>query len=398
MQEFLESVPIIDTHMHRILPEKEPDFGQIAGGSIAGPDQERHARRRVLFSMLTQALREEFAMEDDTPAEEVEAERERRVKSDSKGYYRDCFHKENVAMYCIETGAPLRCPALTEKENCFFDDCLPEGRYCVVLRVERFVEELLPLGLPFSEFEHRLYDTICSEIRRQNAVALKSAVAYYGGLRVLLPTPQEAAKAYEQILAGHRGAEQERIFFSYTLMLGAMAAYDQDIPIQIHTGPGNGLFLDHTSFNPVCLNDFLRDPRILNRTRIVLLHCGQPYEEETGFLVSQYSNVYTDVSQTVVFSSLCAVQKLRELLEYAPMDKVMYGSDCVLFPELVWFAARRLRQVTGHTMEQLFQEGYLSRGEAEAFARGLFYENACSCYTRLPALIEKSLSCSARRC
>ena len=32
MYDVLKEIPLIDTHVHRVHPEREPEFGQIAGG------------------------------------------------------------------------------------------------------------------------------------------------------------------------------------------------------------------------------------------------------------------------------------------------------------------------------------------------------------------------------
>ena len=67
MKDYIENLPLIDTHMHRISHLREPDFGQIAGGVLSGPNQHYHSRQRILFGVLVDELRKRFAMPETAP-------------------------------------------------------------------------------------------------------------------------------------------------------------------------------------------------------------------------------------------------------------------------------------------------------------------------------------------
>lgn len=387
MKDYIDHIPLIDTHMHRISYLREPDFGQIAGGSLCGPNQPRHSRQRILFEVLMDGLRERFSMPETATPQEVEEERARRVREDPHAYYKSCFENANVAMYCIETGAPLRGEEFLPHEVDFFDSCIPKKSRSYVLRIERFVDSLLPLGLGFGQLEQELRGRLAEQVRAQRAVALKSAIAYYAGLNLQIPDREAAKAAYEKLLRQVGTKDDERAFYTYTLMVGCEVAAECGIPLQIHTGPGNSIYFDHRNFNPALLTDFLRDKRVFNRITVVLLHAGHPYEEETGFLVSQYPNVYTDLSQTFLFSSLMAREKIRALFEYAPLDKIMYGSDGVLFPEMYWYAPRRFRELLAGVLSGLREERLMSAGRARDVAKAIMYDNALECYTRLQEML-----------
>lgn len=387
MKDYIENLPLIDTHMHRISHLREPDFGQIAGGVLSGSNQPYHSRQRILFGVLVDELRKRFAMPETAAPLAVEEERARRVREDPRAYYKSCFEGANVAMYCIETGSPLRGKAFLPEEISFFDSCIPEQCRSYVLRIERFVDDLLPAELCFEEFEQTLRERLIEQIRTQRAVALKSAISYYAGLNLQIPAQADARAAYEKLLGGAHAKADERVFYTHTLMLGCEVAAECGIPLQIHTGPGNSIYFDHKSFNPALLTDFLRDKRVFNRITVVLLHAGHPYEEETGFLVSQYPNVYTDLSQTFLFSSLMAKEKIRALFEYAPLDKIMYGSDGVLFPEMYWYAPRRFRELLADVLVSLKEEHFISGARAKAVAKAIAYDNALACYTKLQDML-----------
>lgn len=383
MYEYLKTIPLIDTHVHRVHPNREPEFGQIGGGYIAGPNQEKHSRQTLLYGMIMEKLRAYYGMPEGTPLWEVEKERHKRYNQDPVGYMRDLYSQGNVEMYCFEIGSPLRNKAFTEEEVAFCDSLIPEKKRCCIVRVERSVDETLEQKLPFREFLQAYEKDLCQRIEKEDAVGLKSSIAYYGGLNYVFVSDAETKVAYEKLQAGVGLPEDETKLYAYTLMIAVEVAVRYDIPIQIHTGAGGGAYLDLKSLDPVGLIDFLRDSRILNRTKIVLLHGGHPYEENTSFLTAQYSNVYTDCSGTFFLSSANGVSRLRALMERTPMDKLMYGSDGVMVPETSWFAADYFRKILSRTLCQLMEEEVISRSRAEEIGRLVMHDNAKNCYSKL---------------
>lgn len=383
LREFLNSVPLIDTHVHRTHPDREPEFGQIAGGYIPGPNQEKHARQTLLYGMIMEKLRKYYGMPDNTPLGEVEAERHRRFRQDPAGYMKELYSQGNVAMYCFEIGSPLRGKAFTEEEAAYFNSLIPAEKRCSIVRIERSVDETLEKKLSFEEFLTQFEKDLCGRIEKEDAIALKSSIAYYGGLNYTFSTEAQAKNAYERILAGTNAPWDTAVLYAYTLMIGVEIAVRYDIPIQIHTGAGGGAYLDLKSLNPVGLVDFLRDSRILNRVKIILLHGGHPHEEDTSFLTAQYSNVYTDYSGTFFLTSLNGISRFRSLMERTPMDKLMYGSDGVMCPETSWFAADYFRKMLARTLIQLKNEGFLSSSRMGEIGKMIQYDNALDCYSKL---------------
>lgn len=387
MYDVLKEIPLIDTHVHRVHPEREPEFGQIAGGYIKGSGQEYHSRCTILYEMIMQELRVKFGMEKDASNEQVEMERFRRFKADPAGYTGELFSEGNVAMSLFEIGSPLRGKAFTEEEIAWFQKLIPEEKRRSIVRIERSVDELLPKQLSFSEFTDAFIKDMEARILREDAVGLKSSVAYYGGLNICLSDEKKAAESYQRLLLNQGSKEDEKCLYTYTLMQGVELAVKHGIPLQIHTGSGGGS-LDFKSFNPVGLTDFLRDSRVFDRVKIVLLHGGHPHEEDTSFLTAQFSNVYTDCSGTFYLSTVGAVNRMRALLERTPLSKIMYGSDGVMMPELAWFGHRYFRKLLTKVMMQLIEEGFVRESRAYEFVKMMMHNNALECYSKLKEKIK----------
>lgn len=388
MYEILKEIPLIDTHVHRIHPDREPEFGKIAGGYIDGPGQEYHSRQTILYEMFMQALRVKFGMSEDATNKQVEEERFRRFKAGPWGYTKELFLEGNVAVSCFEIGSPLKGKALTKEEVSWFNDLIPEKKRCCIVRIERSVDELLPQKLSFQEFSEALTKDLEERITREKAVGLKSSIAYYGGLNLKMSDEKKAAAGYEKIRSGKGTKEDEKCLYTYTLMQGVEMAAKHEIPLQIHTGAGGGS-LDFTSFDPVGLTEFLRDPRVFNRVKIVLLHGGHPHEEDTSFLTAQFSNVYTDCSGTFYLCTTGGIARLRALMERAPLSKIMYGSDGVMMPELSWFSHDYFRKLLSRVLTQLVEEKLIGESRAYEFAKMIMHNNALMCYSKLKNIREE---------
>lgn len=241
-----------------------------------------------------------------------------------------------------------------------------------------------PEGETFEQYTRRFLAELDREIRDQKAVGLKSCAAYSeGGLDVRPVEGGEAGQAYDRLRAGSARAGDERILRSWLLMESLQAAEEKDLPVQFHTGHGGGSWIDFPTMNPLCLVELLKDRRVMNRVRIVLLHGGHPHEEDTSYLTAQFANVYTDFSGAFYLSSLKGVERMAALLERAPLDKVMYGSDGVMFPEISWFAHGRFRVQLTRLLNRMIEEGCLTEPRARQVARMICFDNALDCYPAL---------------
>lgn len=389
-QEF-ERIPVIDTHVHRVHPGRAPEFGNLGGGYIDGENQGYHGRQTILYHMVMEELRKEFGMPEDVSVGAVEAERHRRYQADPQGYYRELIREQKVLMYCLEIGSPIGGKRYSQEETDFFNGSLPEGKHCSIVRIDRVMDEKLEAAVAgkqsFDEFYRVFQDALHREVEREHAVSLKSCAAYAGGLHVEIVSRKDAGKAYGRIQNGRAGAFDFKHLSNFILLHSADVAKEYEIPIQIHTGAGGGNYLDIHSQNPIHLMDFLKHETVKNRVKIVLLHGGHPHEEDTSYLTAQFSNVYTDYSGTCYLSSVKGVERMAALLERAPLSKVMYGSDGVMFPEVSWFAYRHFQRQFYKLLCFMEAEGYLTKSRTREVAEMVKYQNALACYTKVKELL-----------
>lgn len=379
----LYQIPLIDTHVHRVHPDRAPQWGSLGGGYIPGPGQEEFGRQTILYSMVMERLREKFAMSQDTSMEQIEQERYRRYRADPQGYYRWLLSDCNVAMHCLEIGSPIGAPAYSEEEKAYFNTSIPESKRANIVRFDRIQDELMPEKRSFPEFYKQYIDTLWEQIEKENAIGLKSCAAYNGGLDIWLTSRNEAETAYQRICREEDSAADRKVLHNYLLMESMEVAAEKDLPVQFHTGTGGGSWIDFKTMDPICVIDFLQNPRVKNRVKVVLLHGGHPHEENVSYLTAQFANVYSDFSGMFYLCSLKGVERMAALLERAPLNKIMYGSDGVMFPEVSWFAHHQFRRQLLKLLQTLVEESILTERRAREAAEMFCYENARNCYTAL---------------
>ena len=87
LEQELYQIPLIDTHVHRVHPDRAPQWGNLGGGYIQGPGQEAFGRQTILYGMVMEALRKKFEMDENASMEQIEQERFRRYQVDPQKYY-----------------------------------------------------------------------------------------------------------------------------------------------------------------------------------------------------------------------------------------------------------------------------------------------------------------------
>jgi len=210
----LYQIPLIDTHVHRVHPDRMPDWSNAGGGYIPGPGQEVFGRQTVMYGMVMEDLRKKLGMPEESTMEQVEQERHRRYNADPQGYYAELLSDCNVAMHCLEIGSPIGGPAYSEEEKAFFNASIPEEKRANIVRFDRILDELIPEKRSFSDFTQTYHETLERQIREERAIGLKSCAAYNGGLDIWLTDNATAEKAYDRIRSGNGTAGSTAITLS----------------------------------------------------------------------------------------------------------------------------------------------------------------------------------------
>jgi predicted TIM-barrel fold metal-dependent hydrolase len=134
-------------------------------------------------------------------------------------------------------------------------------------------------------------------------------------------------------------------------------AEELDIPVCLHTGFGPPMspYLGDPDFrmrhgNPLLLEDVLvKHPRL----RIYIAHSGYPYLEETIALMLMYQQVYVDIS---AIDWLLTPEEfhgyLQQLVQARLGDRIMFGTDQMIWPETVAMSIDTIESATFLSEEQ----------------------------------------------
>jgi uncharacterized protein len=290
-------------------------------------------------------------------------------------YAQQLLRPENVRCILLDTGYPKNGLSVAESEQALGVPCKE------IVRIETLAEALLP----DVSSSHELLDELEQRLRSVDVtrvVAFKTIAAYRCGLGLSAPSEDDlrAAFAAEKCKLDDRGFARltARPLISAIVERALAVAHDLGLPLQLHTGFGDrDLVLSES--NPWLLRPLLEDARF-REVPFVLLHCAYPFVREAGILAALYPNVFIDLSLAVPLTAHGARRILLELLEQAPLTKLMYGSDASVGPELLAWGAAVGRSAVRSALQTLVDGGWLTRDEAAHGMRLILAENAKRLY------------------
>lgn len=181
----------------------------------------------------------------------------------------------------------------------------------------------------------------------------------------------------DQIRALHR-AGKVKVFAEITNMFGGIApddprmepywalAEELDIPVGIHLGPGGPgePYMGNTKYrarlqSPLTLEDMLvRHPRL----RVYIMHAGYPFLDDLVALMFTHPQVYVELSMLNNVEPRAGFYRfLKGIIDHGYGERVMFGSDAMLWPGLIEPAIRSIAEAPFLTPKQ---------------KRDIFYNNA----------------------
>ncbi|KAJ6810058.1 protein fluG [Iris pallida] len=209
---------------------------------------------------------------------------------------------------------------------------------------------------------------------------MKSIAAYRSGLQIDTKVSKKAAEeGLHDDLHGRPVRIKNKSFIDYLFTCSLEVALSFNLPMQIHTGFGDK-DLDLRLGNPLHLRTVLEDQRF-SKCRLVLLHASYPFSKEASYLASVYSQVYLDFGLAVPKLSVQGmISSVKELLELAPIKKVMFSSDGYAFPETFFLGAKRARQVVFSVLSNACEDGDITIPDALEAIEDIFRRNALELY------------------
>jgi len=378
--------PVVDSHCHAFLPEKETDSFEQYLTLAAHPIPQEDMVNTFIYRQVVRELSR--VLDCKGTHEEIVKERQERYEQDPVGYIKLLFEDANIEMLLVDTGYPSKEESGYSIDLKDFSKMVP-SEVREIFRIDNVVYNLVKNRLSFDVAVEQFHEEVKKAVKK-GAVGLKSTAAYDTGLEIQRQVEDDVRKAYTKCIAEAKsGKSVLNIFTSrshhvktsndYFVFLGVEDSVELGVPFQMHVGMGDAPIIDLRLANPILLHDLINDESAKN-AKIVLTHGGYPYTEEAGFLVNSYPNVFLDLSETIPFISVGIKEKLLNLFEMAPTTKLMYGSDGYNIPELHWISAIQTRKALSSALNELVESKEIDDEWAYEIAKQFLSENAKRIY------------------
>ncbi|KAG2403003.1 uncharacterized protein HKW66_Vig0247270 [Vigna angularis] len=346
LRKTVEEIEVVDGHSHNIVAF---DSNSISGGFVQAftvgafvdPDAIAFAQTSLSFKRGLRDVAELYGTEVS-----LEGVEEYRRVSGIESITSTCLKAAKFSAILIDDGIEMD----KRNEIQWHKNFTPfVGR---ILRTERLAEQILEqLGSLIS----------ITVIVAKEIIALKSIVAYYGGVEINLKvTKTEAEESLRQVLTNATKPIYllfHRNLVDYLFLQSLEIALSYDLPMQIHTGFGDRL-LDLSKSNPLHFRSVLEDKRY-SKCRFVYLDFGLAIPK---------------------LSMHGMISAVKDLLTLAPINKVMFSTDAYTFPETFYLGAKNSREVVFSVLRDACIDGDLLLSEAVEAAKDILARNAIRFY------------------
>jgi len=151
-------------------------------------------------------------------------------------------------------------------------------------------------------------------------------------------------------------------------------------PIIIHSAVALHPALRMDFNDPRPLYAVFTDPDIQEaRTQFVLIHAGYPTPDVVAAFISQFPNVYTDVSFYSKYPG-ALLEVYRSLLALGPSNKIMHGSDANTVPEELGYCAWNSRAVLAKVLTEYKESFGWTQADITKMADNILHRTARAFY------------------
>ncbi|CDO70431.1 hypothetical protein BN946_scf184999.g72 [Trametes cinnabarina] len=392
------SYPAIDNHAHPFLREEckyaHPFEGLIS--EATGEKATRDATHTMACYRATAQLARLYGL---GPGADWEAVKQHRKEIPYEKLCRMCMEPTRIQCILIDDGLGLPDRVYPYRWHDQFTGS-PTKR---IVRIEALAEDILKHsieaqvsgedGLSPGKLLHRfltgLEAALIAAATDAEVAGFKSIACYRTGLDVSILTSlvEDTAVVHEVeqlltrmsliFLSNHPLRLAYKNLNDYVVNLTMRIAGQCGKPVQFHTGLGDN-DITVTKSSPSHLQPLIK---AYPNTKIVLLHSSYPFTKEAGYLTAVYDNVYLDFGEIFPFLSPDGQrQVVREVLELAPTNKIMWSTDGHFWPESYYLGTLQARQALYEVLESSVKRWELTPLQAVGIVKRALFDNANTLY------------------
>ncbi|HEX4675945.1 MAG TPA: amidohydrolase family protein [Steroidobacteraceae bacterium] len=404
----LDQLPVVDSHMHpigrKLISQAYAglmgDFVKVLvpPGEYAGKsDLLAHARAGVNDLVMSAPRRTAYfnyiarTYGVAPTIEGFDSVVSKHIASDAEfqSYVKTVFDRERIATVVLQAAEPAPTPPAT---------LIPPDRYVwttVISEMTR-LRWIKAQGLTSLTDAVAAIDRILESAVERGARGFKNMSAYYRTLGLTRPSQPEAEAALHRVLKAAPSADspeppgpmdpnptfadpadnaalttlEDYLFRHIYIKAGRLRR-----PIIIHSAVALHPALRADYNDPHPLYAIFIDPEIQRaETRFVIIHAGYPNTELIAAFISQFPNVYTDVSFYSKYPGTL-LQVYRDLLALGPSDHIMHGSDANSVPEEIGSCAWNSRAVLAKVLTEYLDLGW-TQGDINKMAEDVLHRTA----------------------
>lgn len=378
----LSAMKAIDVHCHPFLPNKQAysnkEFLKELSLSL---DQEKmfnmngrlgneeiYPGMNMYMQLTIRHLAKYFNCE---PTLDAVVQKRNELAVDFPKYTQSLFEDVNLAGMVVDYGYPR--PEVSREKFNHIVGLVPWEIIRIEQVMNRLREEITDLGDYLDQYRAE----IRTALERDNVIGLKSTIAYRSGLDVEFPKENEIKEHFEEYIKDVTARAKK--FRDYLFHIGMEECTKANKAMHIHTGVGNG-YIILSKASPSLLTDVVN---AYQDTNIHLVHGGYPWMEEAAFLSSILPNVYLDISLQVPFAGDGTQRIMERVFEFAPFNKVMYGSDGYSIPEMNWYGVKLFKEEFGKVLGSWVERDYMNEETATAIGKRVLYHNFEEAYKHI---------------
>ena len=311
---------------------------------------------------------------------DVVAARNERTK-DFWGYANGLFDEAQFRALLIDTG--YRFNQINFKDfagqlknlNCFW-----------VFRLETALGPLLNQDITLDDLSSRFIARLLKELD-DGHVGFKSYIASTG--LDVRPWPlADVEKAWTEMKQTPAGQRQgfpympTKIVREHMLWLALDLAYERNVPVQIHSGNGEGPGVFLSRQYPYNLENVVRYPVTAPQkpVKVIMVHGGYPHVDEAAYMSHIFTNVYYDISLMSPLVSRGLHQRFLDIFETVPMSKILHGSDAYNMPEFYYASGKWTKRYLASALAVLVDDGIYTLDEVLPIARSILFGNTMTAY------------------
>ncbi|MEI9849903.1 MAG: amidohydrolase family protein [Sphingomonas sp.] len=304
--------------------------------------------------------------------------------ADFTRYIRSVLDRERISTVVLQAAEPAPAPPAT---------LIPADRYVWTT----VASDMARLSWAKAQGLTELADVLAAIDRTmETAVAngcrgFKNASAYYRPFGLTRPGKAQAAAAFKLLQGAQPSGTtvRDQLYYDDPAAAAAQTAYEDYLfkyiyikagklerPVIIHTAVALHPSL-RTDFNdPRPLYGVFVDPDVQKaQTKFLLIHAGYPAHHVVGAFISQFANVFVDVSFFSKYPG-ALLDIYRTLLSLGPSEKIMHGSDSNTVPEELGYCAWNTRAVLAKVLTEYRDSFGWTQADIGAMAENILHKNA----------------------